>query len=773
MFDEDKDFPGLGMINRSLRETFRSELKTDVEFYSESLSLSQFTDPGHDAVLRDSFRRKYAGTRLDLIVAVMGPSLDFLLRHGPGLFPGVPIVFCGVDPSDLGGRTLGKNVTGVVLKRTFAPTVEAALGLQPDTRTLFVVGGTSTFDRQLQAIARRDLARFEHRVAITYLTALPMGELLKTLSTLPPHSVVLYLTIFADGAGRAFIPHQALAAITGLANAPVYVSVDQYVGAGAVGGHVYSIDAHGQHAAKLGLRILRGDPPARIPVVESAAYRDLFDWRQLQRWGLPETRLPAGSVIHFRPPSLWDRYKWHIAVGAGLLVLQSALIVGLLVARAQRQHAQGILAQRLQFETLMSEVSAEFLTVPSTSVDERIQRMLQRVVEALDLDRATLGERTKGTDTLRVTHSWTRAGFMPVTIPLDAHGWPWMGRRLSHGDPVRISRLDELPEEAARDRRSLAELGVRSVAAVPLVVNGAVVGALAFSRLRGEREWPDELMARLRLLADVFANVLARHRAESAARESEERQRQAEEEVQRQRDELAHALRVATLGELTVSIAHEINQPLAGIVANADAARRLLAIEPAKPRELEDALIDIADDAKRASQTIHRLRALFRKEQAARAAVDINALVDDVLALLRGDIQGKSIAVRFTRGEALPPVSGDPVQLRQVVLNLVVNATEAIALAADGTREIRIDTKQTVAGRIALAIRDSGVGVEPSELESLFEPFVSTKPQGLGMGLAISRSIVEAHDGRIWATRNDARGLTLHVELPCDQALSA
>jgi signal transduction histidine kinase len=131
-------------------------------------------------------------------------------------------------------------------------------------------------------------------------------------------------------------------------------------------------------------------------------------------------------------------------------------------------------------------------------------------------------------------------------------------------------------------------------------------------------------------------------------------------------------------------------------------------------------------------------------------------------------VQGRNIAVRFTRGERLPPVLGDPVQLRQVVLNLVVNAAEAIAPAADGAREIRIDARQPVAERIALAIRDSGVGVEPSELESIFEPFVSTKPQGLGMGLAISRSIVEAQGGRIWATRNDARGLTLHVELPCD-----
>jgi hypothetical protein len=412
VFDEDKDFPGLAIVNRSLRETFRSELKSDVEFYSESLNLSQFRDQGHDVVLRDSFRRKYAGTRLDLIVAVMGPSLDFLLRHGEALFPGVPIVFCGVDPSDLEGRTLSKNVTGVLVKRTYGPTLDVALRLQPDTRNVFVVGGTSKFDRQLQAIARHDFKPFERRAVITYFTTLPMPDLLKTLSTLPPHSVVLYLTVFADGAGRAFVPHEALSLITGAASAPVYVSVDQYVGLGVVGGHVYSLDAHGHHAAEIGLRILRGETPAGIPVIEPDAYRDMFDWRQLQRWGLDERRLPVGSVISFRPPSLWDLYKWYIAGGVGLLLLESALIVGLLVTRAQRRRAQLILAERLQFETLLSEVSAEFVTAPSTALDQRIERMLQRVVETLDLDRAALAERQKG-ETLSVTNSWTRAGFMP------------------------------------------------------------------------------------------------------------------------------------------------------------------------------------------------------------------------------------------------------------------------------------------------------------------------------------------------------------------------
>jgi signal transduction histidine kinase len=150
--------------------------------------------------------------------------------------------------------------------------------------------------------------------------------------------------------------------------------------------------------------------------------------------------------------------------------------------------------------------------------------------------------------------------------------------------------------------------------------------------------------------------------------------------------------------------------------------------------------------------------------------VDINPLIDDTLELLRGDIQGKGIVVRFTRAEGLPPILGDPIQLRQVVLNVIVNAAEAITLAADGPREIGIETSRPAVGCIAIAIRDSGVGTRDLELERMFEHFVSTKPQGLGMGLAISRSIVEAHGGRIWATLNEDRGLTFHVELPGEAA---
>ena len=246
---------------------------------------------------------------------------------------------------------------------------------------------------------------------------------------------------------------------------------------------------------------------------------------------------------------------------------------------------------------------------------------------------------------------------------------------------------------------------------------------------------------------------------------TEELRLRAEQESRRVQKELAHVLRVATLGELTAALTHELNQPLTAIVTNAQAARRLLATAPAEPVPVQEALADITEDALRASQVIRRLRALFRKEEE-RVAVDINAVIEEVISVLRTDIERRRIVVRVAPGESLPLILGDPVQLQQVVLNVVLNACEAIDSTEVGPRAILIETTQPDRGHLVIGVRDSGIGVKQSELERIFEHFVSNKPQGLGMGLAISRSIVQAHGGRIWATANANMGLTMHLELP-------
>jgi two-component system, LuxR family, sensor kinase FixL len=189
--------------------------------------------------------------------------------------------------------------------------------------------------------------------------------------------------------------------------------------------------------------------------------------------------------------------------------------------------------------------------------------------------------------------------------------------------------------------------------------------------------------------------------------------------------------------------------------------------------EATEALHDIASAARNAGEMINRLRAMFRKQGGERELLDVNAMLQDVLRLIKSDLLQSRIEVHFTPGEDLPPVPGDAVQLRQVMLNLLVNAKEAIAAADAGPREIQIETSRIDGDRVAIDIRDSGVGLAEAELEQMFNRFVTSKPHGLGMGLAISRSIVEAHDGQIWASRNADRGLTLHIRLAAAEMIPA
>jgi PAS domain S-box-containing protein len=243
--------------------------------------------------------------------------------------------------------------------------------------------------------------------------------------------------------------------------------------------------------------------------------------------------------------------------------------------------------------------------------------------------------------------------------------------------------------------------------------------------------------------------------------------RRAEDEARRRREELAHAQRLSTSGELAASLAHEINQPLLAILSNAQAGDRLL--DGAEPdlTEAREALRDIAADAQRAADVIRALRSLVgRRAAVPDEPLDVNDLVTRVVRLVRHDLERRSIALRMDLGADPPPVVGDAVQLQQVILNLLLNASEAIEAQAGGRREIRVSTSRTAPGEAAIEVADTGPGVAEDQLERIFSAFVSSKPDGLGLGLSISRSIVQAGGGRVWATRNPGAGLTLHVVLP-------
>jgi len=242
--------------------------------------------------------------------------------------------------------------------------------------------------------------------------------------------------------------------------------------------------------------------------------------------------------------------------------------------------------------------------------------------------------------------------------------------------------------------------------------------------------------------------------------------RQAQMEIEEQRRELSHLARVAVLGQLSGAIAHEINQPLTAILSNAEAARKLLERQPIDLELLDEIMRDIAADDQRAADVIQRLRALLRRGDRQLQAIDGGELVGEVLALAHTELITRHVSATAVVEPALPSFVGDRVQLQQVLLNLVLNGCEAMSAAAASDRRLVLTAGADAAGNVCFAVRDCGTGIPPELIERLFEPFVTTKPDGLGLGLSISQTIVAAHGGRLWAENNAAGGATLHCLLP-------
>lgn len=241
--------------------------------------------------------------------------------------------------------------------------------------------------------------------------------------------------------------------------------------------------------------------------------------------------------------------------------------------------------------------------------------------------------------------------------------------------------------------------------------------------------------------------------------------RRAELETQHLRNELARFARVSAAGQLAAALAHELNQPLGAILCNAEAAVEYLAKEPPALPQLRDILRDIGADGKRAGEVIHRLRALYQNRGQEQTALQINHLIQDTVKLMNSEFVLKDVTLDLDLDAGLPMVIGNYVQLQQVLINVWMNALDAMAGRAAGTRLLKIATRPVEAG-ILVSVRDTGTGIPPGQLDRLGEPFFTTKPAGMGMGLAISGSIVEAHKGRMWGENNPEGGASFYFELP-------
>jgi signal transduction histidine kinase len=350
-------------------------------------------------------------------------------------------------------------------------------------------------------------------------------------------------------------------------------------------------------------------------------------------------------------------------------------------------------------------------------------------------------------DPLFVSQVWS-------SFPVLAEKGSLLSRLATSGLPTHIPDFTAL--EGDRDDYWIAAVnaGFRTGLAVPLLKDNEIVAIIALGR-RQVQPFTDKQIS---LFRDFAAQA-------TIALESTRRERQYREAQMA----LAHANRVATMGQLTASITHEVNQPITAAVTYALAARRFLSADPPNLREVDDALSLIVKEGNRAGEVVERVRALIKKVPARKDAVAIDDAILEVIALTRTEAANNSVSVRTQFAEGLPRVQGDRVQLQQVMLNLIVNAIQAMSGIGEGARELQISIDAVPSeGGVRVGVRDTGPGLSPESLSRLFEPFYTTKPEGMGMGLSICRSIIEAHGGRLWAIPCEPQGALFQFTIPAD-----
>jgi len=573
-----KDFKPWSAYATSIRAELNRQSPWPLDITEYSLVSARSGDEDPETPFVEYLRATFAKRPLDLIVSVGAPAARFVQRHRQQLFATTPMVLMAVDERRVQYSSLTSNDTVVAVRINYLAAVENILRVLPDTKDVTVVVGTSPVEKFWKEAIGKELEPLANRIRLSWTDHLSFEEFLKQARTLPPNSAIFWELMIVDAAGVVHEGGTALSRLHAVANAPIFSYDESFFGREIVGGPLLLVVDSSRQTAAVAARILNGEKAGeiRVPPVQFAS--PMFDWREMQRWGIGENRLPPGSQIYFRDPTLWSQYRWLLILIASVILTEAALIIGLLYEHRRRR---------------VAEVQS-------------FQRM----------------------------------------------------------------------------------------------------------------------------------------------------------------SELAHLNRLATAGELSASIAHEVKQPLAAMVAQSGAAMRWLAQKTPNLAEARAALGKIQVAGDRASQVVENLRSMFRKESSERRPLDVNSLIKNVLGLTRREAQKHGVEVQVSLFEGpMPEISGDQAQLEQVFLNLIMNAIEAMGSSTSGVRTLEIKSAASDTGDVLVTVADSGPGVPVEKFDKIFDAFFTTKPEGMGMGLSICRSIVDAHGGRLWASRGEP-GLTFYVWLP-------
>jgi PAS domain S-box-containing protein len=708
LYSEEKGHPGHDLTDQGIRAAFRSNRLFEVQVYAEYLDLSRFSGPGHAALMADYLRRKYSGTRIDTVIAVYPRAVELLLANKYAPFHGVPIIACVISRSmaeSLEHSPARPFITGHISGENAIGVLDEALRMRPGTKRVALVAGTTPTDEYTARLFRDALTRYTGRLDLIDLTRLPMPETLAQVRSLPPDAIVLYPSIYKDGAGQHFVPREALSLIARAANAPVFGLFDSYMGFGIVGGPLISFEGAGKTAAGLALRVMAGESPGNIPFPSRDIYAYAYDWRELKRWGIPETRLPPGSTVMYKQFSLWESYRWYFIGILSSVIVESLLIVGLVLSLRKGRRAQRELA----------ESEARYRAVADYTYDWEYWSAPDGKL-------------------LYVSPSCERITGYPPLYFME--------------NPAHLREVIVSEDRFAWDRHDCA------------VHTEAVAPGIQFrvNAKDGTVRWIEHICRPVIDRGGHFRGVRASNRDVTS-------RMAAESEARQQRHELAHVTRVAAMGELTASLAHELNQPLAAILNYANAAQRFLPGSQTDLIRVQEALAGIIRDDKRASGVIQKVRDMLKKEEPHPSPLDVNSVIEDAIGLIHADPALKGSAVTTELAQGLPSVIGDRIQLQQVLINLIMNAAAAMGGVEPEARRLLVKSENHQEDGVRVSVRDSGTGIDESDKERLFEPFYTTKRAGMGMGLVISQRIINALGGEIRAENNPEGGATFYFTL--------
>ena len=815
-------------FDRVLRSQLRLRVREGLEFYTEYLDLIRFPSESNAHETVRLLQEKYGDRKPDLIIPVSFAAFEYLLHEGKDLFPDTPLVTLFSERRMNEFRTIaalsGRSITGVASSDDPAGTLQLALQLQPDTERVAVVIGNSPVEQYWLNELKKDLAPYSRRVQIQYLNSFSLDDLIKNVSELPPHSIILTTFFFQDATGQFFFTEEVLDLIASHAHVSNYGIYFSYIGHGVVGGRMTNSEVTGRKVADLAAAVLNGENGAKIPIVPDDAAENTVDWRELRHWGISEKQIPIGTVELFRQPSIWERYRRFVLAVITLIVLQMLLILGLIFSVRRRQRAEKALQQEKAIaEAVIESLPGLFVLQDQNGENIRWNRNADSTTRYGLTGIAPLSniaESQREAARLALSEAFERgSGQREVDLLLkDGKTAPYYftcTRVELQGKPyvaaIGMDLTERKQAQRALDRsvqeiRSFVENAPYGIATINveedrfLRANPAMVKLLGY---KSETEvlslsltknlYPDGNAQSFRSQvsrADYFSaveftwkrkdgtavNVRASGRRISPNRDRADVIEIIAEDVSARRqleEQLRHAQKMEALGQLSGSVAHDFNNLLSVIIGYSE----LLSSNPASDPPMKAHLQTIKRAGERAASLTAQLLAFSRRQVLQPSVVNLNLLVKETEKMLRR-LMREDIDQRILLDPALWKAKADPNQIVQVIINLAINAGDAMPKRGTLTIEtanVTFDTPasfrqvEVPAGKyVKLAVSDTGIGMDDQTQARIFEPFFTTKEagKGTGLGLATVYGIVKQSGGYIFVNSELGKGTTLTIFFP-------